>query len=418
MQKTNFTRLITGILFAFVALSVNAQSQTGNIRINGYTRNYTGILLNDLGEYSILQNTLNLELSARSNKTAFFVNPYLYHYFDNELELGLREAYLSMYFDNFDLTVGRQQIIYGKAVGVFITDVVSPKDMREFLLPDFEEIRMGVSAFTLNYYKDSHTLEMVWIPVFSPTKEPEEGSIWRPERAFPAPVTWDYSDVQIPARMKNSELFFRYSTLGANLDLELVGGYFWDDDPALHMTRHVDPETGTLTGITARPEHHRLLMGGGSFSVSVNGWVIRGEMAYYNGKHFQTSDPATENAITEKNYLHYMAGFDFSLGEWSLNTQLIQEYIPDHSEGMRKAQFEHTMTFMAMRNYLRETLGVELFSYIGLNHGDALLRPSINYDFADGFEILGGANIFLGSEGRFGQFEGNDMIYTKIRYSF
>jgi len=409
---------MAGVVFVWFGLSANAQSQTENIRIHGYARNYTGILLNDMGDYSILQNTLSLELSARGNKTAFFVNPYLYHYFDDELELGLREAYLSMYFDNFDLTVGRQQIIYGKAEGVFITDVVSPKDMREFLLPDFEEIRMGVSAFTLNYYRGSHTLEMVWIPVFSSTREPEEGSIWRPQREFPASVTWDYSTRDVPTRMENSELFFRYSTLGANLDLELVGGYFWDDDPALHMTRHFDPETGTLTSLTARPEHHRLLMGGGSFSMPVNGWVIRGEMAYYNGKHFQTSDPAAENAITEKNYLHYMAGVDFSVGDWSLNTQLIQEYILDHGEEMRQEEFEHTMTFMARRNYLRETLGVELFSYIGLTHGDALLRPSMTYDFADGFEIQVGANIFLGSEGRFGQFKDNDMVYTKIRYSF
>ena len=53
-----------------------------------------------------------------------------------------------------------------------------------------------------------------------------------------------------------------------------------------------------------------------------------------------------------------------------------------------------------------------------VNHGDALVRPKVTYAFADGFEVLGGANIFLGDTGRFGQYSDNDMIYVKIKYSF
>ena len=61
---------------------------------------------------------------------------------------------------------------------------------------------------------------------------------------------------------------------------------------------------------------------------------------------------------------------------------------------------------------------IELFSYMGLNNQDALIRPKITYDLADGFEILVGANVFAGGEGRFGQYNDNDMIYSKVKYSF
>ena len=412
-------KTIVSLLVAMILLPALTQAEDRNIRLNGYARNYTGLLTNETGDLSILQNTLNLELSRQSQKVALFVNPYIYHYWDDELELGLREAYVSLYFDNFDINVGQQQIIYGKAEGVFITDVVSPKDMREFLLPDFDEIRMGITAFKFNYYTGPNTFEVVWVPVFTPTKEPEEGSIWRPERDFPAPVKWDYSTKDVPERLENSELFFRYSTLRSNFDLELVGGYFWDDEPILHMTRHMDPETMELNQLTARPEHHRLTMGGGSFSVPLNGLVVRGEAAYYKDKYFQTRDPEAENATTKKNYVHYMAGLDYNLYDWTINTQFIQEHILDYSEGIRDDEFESTVTFLGRKDYFRDLLTVELFSYIGLNNGDALLRPTVYYDFADGFEIIGGANIFLGDEeGRFGRFKDNDMIYTKIRYSF
>jgi hypothetical protein len=67
----------------------------------------------------------------------------------------------------------------------------------------------------------------------------------------------------------------------------------------------------------------------------------------------------------------------------------------------------------------RETLHLELFSYIGLTKKDALIRPKITYDFDDSFSILLGANIFVGDEnGQFGQYQDNTMIYTKIKYNF
>jgi hypothetical protein len=82
-------------------------------------------------------------------------------------------------------------------------------------------------------------------------------------------------------------------------------------------------------------------------------------------------------------------------------------------------EIENTMTFLARYDMLRETMHLELFSYIGLTNGDALIRPRITYDFEDGFSILLGSNIFTGDrDGRFGQYRDNSMIYTKIKYSF
>ena len=43
---------------------------------------------------------------------------------------------------------------------------------------------------------------------------------------------------------------------------------------------------------------------------------------------------------------------------------------------------------------------------------------AILYDLTDGFEIQLGANIFTGSSGNFGQYDNNDMVYAKFKYSF
>lgn len=405
------------LLIALIFMLGQLQAQE-KISINGYVRNYTGLLTEKPNNFSIIQNTLDLNFSKKTGKIAFKVNPYIYHYSDRSLELGLREAYMDMYFNNFDLRVGKQQIIWGKAEGVFITDVVSPKDLREFLLPDFDEIRTGITAVRLNFFKGSHLFEAVWTPVFTPTQMPGEGSIWAPEMNFPLTPDWDYSTSEIIPGLENSEVFARYSLMAPLFDFELVGGYFYYDDPAMHLTKEINPATMQLAGLTVRPEYHRVTMGGGSFSIPMGDLVLRGEGAYYSGRYFQTQDQAVADAAIEKDNLHYMAGLDYIIGGVRLSAQFIQEYILDYEEGIYNDETENTITFLAKKDFFREKLWIELFSYIGLNNEDALIRPRIIYDFADGYEIQGGANIFLGDKGRFGQYDENDMVYIKLKYSF
>lgn len=389
-----------------------------NISINGYVRNYTGILTEEPNNFSIVQNTFDLNLEKRANKVAFKVNPYLYHYNNRQLELGLREAYMDMYFDNFDIRIGKQQIIWGKAEGVFITDVVSPKDLREFLLPDFDEIRTGVTAVKLNFYKGSHSFEAAWVPVFTPTQMPTDGSIWAPTMNFPINPEWDYSNSEVSANLENSEIFGRYSLMASAFDFEVVGGYLHYDDPAMHLSKKLNPATMQLTGLTVSPEYHRVTMAGGSFSVPLGDFIVRGEGAYYSGRFFQTENPAIPDAAVEKDNLHYMAGLDYTIAGVRLSAQFIQEYILEYEDGIYNDEMENTMTFLAKKDFFREKLWIELFSYIGLNNEDALIRPKATYDFADGFEIQAGANIFIGESGRFGQYDANDMLYLKFKFSF
>ena len=200
-----------------------------------------------------------------------------------------------------------------------------------------------------------------------------------------------------------------------------MGGYTWDDYPAMHIDKQVDMSSGSpvLTGLNITPEHHRLYLGGGSFSTEIKGIVLRGEAAYYSGKYFQTEDPFAIGALVQKDYLHYLIGLDYSIGNIKFSTQFIQKVILDYDKTMQNEEIENTMTFLARYDLLRETLHLELFSYIGLTNGDALIRPKITYDFDDSFSILLGSNIFIGdNEGRFGQYKDNSMGYVKLKYSF
>lgn len=391
-----------------------------NIEISGFGRNYTGIVLRN-GDFSILQNTLNLNFDRRGNKTFLRANPMLFTYSTDSLEFRMRELYLDMYFKSFDLRIGRQQVVWGKADGVFITDIVSPLNLSEFLLPDFDEIRQGVNAIRLNYYPGNHIFEMIWIPQFTPTLRPPPGSLWYIRPDFPVAPVFDYSRQEIKPGLANSEVFAKFSALTSKIDFELMAGYTWDDNPALHAARSFDTTSvpPALSGLTITPEHHRLTVAGGSFGTQIKGVVLRSEAAYYHGKYFQTYDPLAADGLVKRNYLHYLVGLDFVISGVTFSTQFIQQAVMDYEPQMQQDEFENTMTFLAQYSTLREKLSIELFSYIGLNNSDALIRPKVTYDFDDSFSLLLGANIFTGSRnGQFGQYKDNTMIYTKIKYNF
>lgn len=408
------------ILFTTLGTILLAQ----NVDINGYVRSYLGVLMNDNYDYSINQNTLDLKFKRTDGNVSFFANPYFYQYPNQDLSLGLREAYMDLYFDNIDLRLGKQQIIWGKADGMFITDIVSPKDLEEFLLRDFDEIRTGITSLKADYYLGNNILEIVWIPTFTPTIMPDESSLWSRIPEFDLPVTIDESKKEIPGRLENSEGFIKFSGMSSLLDYEIMAGVMWDDDPTLHISPIVQSGNLLPAGLLLTPQHHQLTLAGGSFSSELGRFIFRGEGAYYMGKHFSANNSlGMPFSLMEKDYAHYLIGTDFSIGTTRLSTQFVQRAVLDYDEAIIQEEFDNTMTFLANRTFLQETLTFQLFSYVGLKNKDALIRPTVSYDFADGFEILAGANIFVKNDdsetaGLFGYYDDNDMVYVKVKYSF
>jgi hypothetical protein len=101
-----------------------------------------------------------------------------------------------------------------------------------------------------------------------------------------------------------------------------------------------------------------------------------------------------------------------------LSAQFIQRVIIEHDDHLAERQFDNMMTVLASRDFLRETLTLDIFAYIGLYEPDALIRLRATYDLTDGLSVQLGANLFAGDKGKFGQFDANDMVYLKTRFSF
>src|SRR5207302_7821586 len=81
---------------------------------------------------------------------------------DQRLNFYARENYLDLGAGNWDFRLGRQHIVWGEVVGLFFADVVSAKDQREFILPEFEILRIPQWAARAEYSRNDFHAELVW----------------------------------------------------------------------------------------------------------------------------------------------------------------------------------------------------------------------------------------------------------------
>jgi hypothetical protein len=108
----------------------------------------------ELGTEGKLGQGINWKASGRLDYNAAYdlTNFYQSSVRDGQqLGFQFRETYLDFTGGGLDWRVGRQHIVWGEMVGLFVADVVSAKDLREFILPDFQVVRIPQWAARAEY---------------------------------------------------------------------------------------------------------------------------------------------------------------------------------------------------------------------------------------------------------------------------
>ncbi|MGM0377148.1 MAG: hypothetical protein ACQEQ0_10255, partial [Bacteroidota bacterium] len=107
-------KFIFTIATMFLLIFPGLAQQTPDI--TGFARYYTGALV-DNGDFSINQSTLDLRYEKQGSGGAFRADPLIYTYDTDSMVFKMRELFVDLYFDKFDLRVGKQQVVWGKADG-------------------------------------------------------------------------------------------------------------------------------------------------------------------------------------------------------------------------------------------------------------------------------------------------------------
>ncbi len=416
MRATANRAISLGIMGAVLLLvSAVLPAQLPEPAFHGRIRHQLGVTIGDL---EIVRNavTAELEITVRGSSVGVFVNPYLETEPGSLTTVGLREAYLDAYSRHVDVRLGRQIVIWGKSDGLAITDIVSPRDLSSFLIPEFRELRLPVTAAKANAYLGPAELELIYIPVFTPSILPSPDSIWF--AAFDAPVEPTLNPApDVGSGVEDGEYYARLRLMGGRGDLDLAGGYFWTNEPAPTIEREFSAP-GVPSGITVTPEHYRQTMAGGAFSSALGPIIVRGESAWFTPVRVRTSDPADAHGYAVTDRISSLVGIDTVVAGLDLSAQLMHEYLVGHSETMEQDEHSYTATLRVRRSFFREQLVMDAFGYAGINEPDALVKVGTTWTPADALSFRIETNLLFGESGRFGDLSTNDLIVVTAQYRF
>ncbi len=419
------------------------QTLRDRLDVTGYVKNETALRLHSPHQFSKSQNWLQAEIEfeltdwaeltilgrslfdpvnhLETNIEDFHTSPIDRLEAGDSFQAELRELYLDVLYEDFDIRLGRQQIAWGESIGLRILDVINPQDFREFILNDFIDARIPLWSLRAGYTLRDWTFEGLWLPDFEASRPADQGSEFQFRgvpasalRAVHQPEDW---------RLSDSEVGFRVTRFMRNMDLSLNYLYAWSDFPVPFRVSNT---------FRFEPRHERFHLIGGSFNYAFDVFVIRGEGGLRLGEHFVSGDPHDRDGIRQREFLSYVLGVDWTVSDNLMaNVQFFQNVIFSAPGALVGESVDNAVSLFLLSDFINETLHPQFLVLYGINFGDLLIRPQVRYDFSDYVSATIGADFFIGSRsGLFGQFAApvrthdrywtgrNSRIFLEVKRSF
>jgi hypothetical protein len=347
------------------------------------------------------------ELKQVNENSLLFVSA---DFFNNEFSdetSKLHEAYIDYTLEELNIRLGRQIIIKGNSDGFRVTDSISPVDSSEYITRSFDETRMAVDAMNLSFNKINYSLNFIFIPVFTPAEFPDKESPWFIENGFQG----ETKEKDVEKKLSNSEAgaFVNFYLPGLDFGFSYFRGF--SDNPVSKLA-NIDNETVCLKN------YEKEEIFGSFFSKPVKDFVLRGELAYFRGIHFNSKNDFDN---PEKScLLKWLAGFDWYPGSnITLTCQFYQELLTSKKNKTKKQNHVNIAFFKISKKFFREKLNLGSSAYINTDKTDSYFSLSADYELTSRIKIYGGTDFFSGSDtGIYGKYKDNTQMWLKAKYSF
>jgi hypothetical protein len=412
-----FGTLVPGILALFCGFQLSAVE----LDLKGFVDTYHAVRVKSPYDFMSSRTRLRMEALTRLGSASAFVSFNLQHnnIISDKTGFELREAYVEYVSEKCDMRLGRQIIVWGKADGLQITDVISPMDLTEFLARDFDDIRTPVDALKFRLLWEKVNFEVVWVPVFKSAALPEGDNPWAVTMTSYMNISDSLEVITLDPikpgeKLGNSELFSKVSFFLSGIDFAFSGFYTWDDFGVFLRNRYWQNGQEILE---LQQEYHRVGGLGVEFSLPLGEFVLRGESAFYMGKRFEAE--GDNIPLFKKNAIDSLLGLDWYPGNnWTVSAQLVDQIILGHESAIQNDSHTWLMTLNVSKRLMRETLKLSNMIYLGFNEGDLFSRFMVDYALTDELHLIGGFDLFLGDSGLFGQYKDNSEFFLKAKYSF
>jgi len=259
-------------------------------------------------------------------------------------------------------------------------DIVNPLDLREFILDDFLDARIGVTAARLNYYPDSEIeqeIELLVVPDAKPARTAPTGSRWAVavpplpagvrslQWMAPQQPNWSAADSELGLVWRGNDIH--------GWDLSLNYFYGWKDTP--NALRKISGGVMQLELV-----HLRMHTLGGSFSTAFGPFVLRGEAAANLGEGIDAAGSSFADTVQRRETLNGALALEWSRYHWTVGGQLFVRHINGWSSRLLEPENSGFWTVRLATDFMHERLKPELLLIADWAAGGWLARPRVGYD--------------------------------------
>lgn len=335
---------------------------------------------------------------------------------DQRADFLLRETYVDTSLGALQLRLGKQHIVWGEMVGLFFADVVSARDQRDFILPDFDIMRIPQWAARAEYFGENSHAEVIWLPY------PEVDNIGKPGAEFypyriPPPPGFDQqfnNEVGPQRNLRNSNFGLRASTLQSGWDMSAF--YYRSTD--VNPTFYREVTLGPTPALVFTPRHDRIWQTGGTLAKDFRAFVGKAEVIYTAGRKYDVTRLTEPDGVVPQKTLDYVFGLDFTLPrETRLNVQYFERLFFNHDPDLLQDRREGGVTLLLSGKLASFT--PELLVIQSVNRSDRLARAKLGWSASQNLKFILGVDVFTGpATGFFGRFSDRDRAYVEARYDF
>ncbi|NOX36054.1 MAG: hypothetical protein GXO78_00805 [Calditrichaeota bacterium] len=427
------------------------------ITTSGYVQTYNRMRLQQNGKYTWNENRLGLVWEGNFSDRVYVYSKVRLRAFglpvvsqtadlqrrekDRVLPwtLEFREAYVEVYdflLPNLDLRVGRQRIAWGTGDGLNPTDNLNPDDLEDIF--DFGR-HFPTNALMMTYYLNDLSLQMVYIPVFTPAILPFGDWAEAFRASMPVPPYLrirSYQDrVLLPENRLSQTSSFAAKVSGTLFSYDWSLSYYVgrDDLPILTNLTLTPSEVPPAYDVQAELVFPRFRVLGADMAGEIMGVGIWAEAALFFPDRIdgvlRIASPAgthvqKRQVLKDEPYLKFLIGADYTFKNgWYINGQFLRGFI--HERG-RDELVDYLLVRLEKRAWndalkivpFGIALAIPDWSRYRDNFGFAG-GPQISYHPVDALEVSIGAFIIEGKgDNLFSKVKQLDEGFLKVTYSF
>lgn len=347
----------------------------------------------------------------------------------------LNEMYLQLFFEEFDLTIGKRIFNNGLSPLFSPADRYAPRDYHDPL----QAKKLGTWQVTADYYVGNSNITAAFFPVYQTSKTPAQESRW-----LAGSVDFDFTglrsgndEIQLirenpQVAFDNFGYFLRGKTILSGWDL--FASLYYGPNPLFALSiEHLqfkplgDPigpfapqYLDSFDFVKSNPNVAQTAAG---FSTTLGRWEIHGDLLYNHSPDGR-----------DDSYLHYLAGFTYKISEWAKYLKLSSiDIVLDYTNvWITEEQYadRYLRSFGDYRYGNSELLGLirfqvdpRLFFYVSsiypVGRDDGYIQGGIERQFTDALSARFSYDHFYGpDDSDYGRWSDANRFVLSIEYQF